>query len=100
MTRCLAVLSLVVAGCASLPGGATQERTYLCDGGRLAAVTFAGEIARVRLANDALELRHESSGSGTRYSSARALLRVKDDEALLMIDGRELGPCQEVKPQS
>jgi hypothetical protein len=27
------------------------------------------------------------------------VLHSKSDEALISIDGRELGPCQEVKPQ-
>jgi membrane-bound inhibitor of C-type lysozyme len=99
MTRYLVAFCLLAAGCAS-PPGATQERTYLCDGGRLAVVAFSGETARVRLANDAFELRRMPSGSGERYSGERAFLRTKEDEALLTVDGRELGPCQEVKTKS
>jgi membrane-bound inhibitor of C-type lysozyme len=96
MIRTIA-LCLALAGCAASPGGGTQERTYLCDGGRLAVVTFSGETVRVRLANDDFELRRATSGSRERYSGARGALHVRDDEALLMIDGRELGPCPEVK---
>jgi membrane-bound inhibitor of C-type lysozyme len=98
MTRYSIAFCLIVAGCASAPGS-TQERTYLCDGGRLAVVAFSGETARVRLASDDFELRRVSSGSGARYSNERAILLTKDDEALLTVDGRELGPCQEVKPK-
>jgi membrane-bound inhibitor of C-type lysozyme len=93
------VSCLAFAGCAASSGG-TQERTYLCDGGRLAVVRFSGETVRVRVANDDLELRRATSGSRERYSGSRGTLHVREDEALLMIDGRELGPCQEVKPQS
>jgi hypothetical protein len=96
MTRTIA-LCLALAGCAASPGGAPQERTYLCDGGRLAAVAFSGETVRVRVANDDFELRRATSGSRERYSGARGTLHVREDEALLMIDGREIGPCQQVK---
>jgi hypothetical protein len=94
MTRTIA-LCLALAGCAASPG--MQERTYLCDGGRLAVVTFSGETVRVRVANDDFELRRATSGSRERYTGARGALHVREDEALLMIDSRELGPCQEVK---
>jgi hypothetical protein len=100
MIRYPVALCLILAGCAASPEGGTQERTYLCDGGRLAAVTLLGETARVRLANDAFELHRQSSQAGERYNGARAVLHIRDDEALLAVDGRELGPCQEVKPQS
>jgi membrane-bound inhibitor of C-type lysozyme len=99
LTRSLLAVLLAAAGCARNTGAPT-ESTYLCDGGRLAAVTFSGDMARVRLANDDLDLKRVPSGSGARYSSERAVLHTKDDEALLTVDGRELGPCQEVKPQS
>ena len=98
MTRCLIVACLLVAGCAAAPGA--REVTYLCGGGRLTAVTFSGETARLRLANDEFELRHEAAASGARYSGPRATLHTKQDEALLTVDGRQLGPCQEVKPKS
>jgi membrane-bound inhibitor of C-type lysozyme len=98
MTRCVIVACLLLAGCAAAPGGA-REVTYLCDGGRLATVTFTAETARVRLANDQFELRHERAASGARYNGARGTLHTKDDEALLTVDGRQLGPCQEVKPK-
>jgi membrane-bound inhibitor of C-type lysozyme len=96
MTRPLIAACLALAGCAAASGSA-QERTYLCDGGRLATISISGDAARVRVANEDLELRHVASASGARYSSPRAILHTKDDEALLAIDGRELGPCQEVK---
>ncbi len=96
MTRFL-LACLALAGCASPPEGV--ERTYLCDGGRLAMVAFSGETARVRVANESFDLWRQGSASGMRYTGARAVLHTKDDEALLAIDGRELGPCQEVKPQ-
>jgi len=99
MTRYLIAACLALAGCAAAPGS-TQERTYLCEGGRMAAISFSGEAARVRLANEDFELRHVPSASGARYSGARGALHTKDDEALLTIDGRELGPCQEVKTKS
>jgi membrane-bound inhibitor of C-type lysozyme len=98
MTRCLIAACLLVAGCATAPGA--REVTYLCGGGRLAAVTFSGETARLRLANDTFELRHEPAASGARYSGPRATLHTKEDEALLTVDGRQLGPCQAVKPKS
>ena len=99
MTRSMIAACLLVAGCAAAPGGA-RDVTYLCDGGRLAVVAFAGETARVRLANDEFELRHERAASGTRYSGPRGTLHTRDDEALLTVDGRQLGPCQEVKRKS
>jgi membrane-bound inhibitor of C-type lysozyme len=99
MTRYLIAACLAFAGCAAAPGNA-QERTYLCEGGRLAVVSFSGDTARVRLANEDFELRQAPSASGARYTGPRASLHTKDDEALLTIDGRELGPCQEVKPKS
>jgi membrane-bound inhibitor of C-type lysozyme len=96
MTRYAFFACLAVAGCAGT-AGAPPQRTYLCEGGRMAAVSFAGESARVRLANEDLELRRTPSASGARYSNERATLHTRDDEALLTLDGRELGPCQEVK---
>ena len=98
MTRCMIAACLLLAGCAATPGGA-REVTYLCEGGRLAAVAFAGDSARVRLASDEFELRHERAASGARYSGPRGSLHTKEDEALLSVDGRQLGPCQEVKPK-
>jgi membrane-bound inhibitor of C-type lysozyme len=99
MIRCLpACVALALAGCAAAPADPLLERTYLCDGGRLAVVTFDEDIARVRLANQDFELRRVPQGSGVRYTNERATLRTREDEALLMVDGRELGPCQEVKP--
>ena len=59
-------------------------------------VSFSGDTARVRLASDSFELQR---ASGTRYTGSRASLHTKDDEALLTVDGRQLGPCQEVKPK-
>jgi membrane-bound inhibitor of C-type lysozyme len=91
------VLYLALAGCAAPPEGV--ERTYLCSGGRLVGVSFAGETARVRLGGEAFDVWRTSSASGTRYKGARAVLHTKDGEALLSIDERELGPCQEVKPR-
>ncbi len=88
----------LAAGCAGT-GGTPPERTYLCDGGRLVAVAFSAETARVRLASDEFELRHERAASGARYSGPRGSLHTKEDEALLTVDGRQLGPCQEVKPK-
>jgi hypothetical protein len=99
MTRYCIAMCLAFAGCAS-PGGSPQERTYLCDGGRLAVVTFSGEAVRVRIGSDDFELRRATSGSRERYSGARGALHVREDEALLMIDGRELGPCQQVKTKT
>jgi membrane-bound inhibitor of C-type lysozyme len=96
MTRWI-IAALLLAGCATAPGN--REVTYLCDGGRLTTVTFSGETARVRLASDDFELRHERAASGARYSGPRGSLHTKEDEALLSVDGRQLGPCQEVKPK-
>lgn len=93
-----ACLALALAGCAGASGGA-REQTYLCDGGRLVVVSYSGDSAQVRLASDSLELQRSPSASGTRYSGARGMLHTKDDEALLTVDGRQLGPCQEVKPK-
>ena len=98
MTRCV-VLCLALAGCAGAPGAA-REVSYLCDGGRLAVVSFSGDIARVRLASDSFDLQLAPGVTGARYSSSRATLHTKDDEALLTVDGRQLGPCQELKPKS
>jgi len=94
----LLLTALLAAGCAGT-AGTPSERTYLCDGGRLAAVAFAGETARVRLAGDAFELRREHAASGARYSGPRGSLHTRQDEALLTVDGRQFGPCQEVKPK-
>jgi len=99
MTRVLLAACLALAGCAGAPGGA-KEAAYLCEGGRMAYAAFSGDSATVRLANDSFELKRERSASGARYGNARATLHTKDDEALLTIDGRQLGPCQEVKPKS
>ena len=98
MTRCV-VLCLALAGCAGAPGAAL-EVSYLCDGGRLAVVSFSGDTARVRLASDSFDLLRAPAASGARYNSSRATLHTKDDEALLTVDGRQLGPCQELKPKS
>jgi len=98
MTKHLIAAGLALAGCAANPGS-PRERTYLCDGGRLVAVSFSGETARLRLASQDFELRRVRAGSGARYGSERASFHAKDDEALLTVDGRELGPCQEVKPK-
>jgi membrane-bound inhibitor of C-type lysozyme len=99
MTRFCLAACLALAGCAGAPGSA-REVTYLCDGGRMAVMTFSGDSARVRLASDTFELQRAQAASGTRYSGARGTLHTKDDEALLTVDGRQLGPCQEVKPKS
>jgi membrane-bound inhibitor of C-type lysozyme len=37
------------------------------------------------------------SASGERYANSRVTLHAKADEALLSLDGRELGPCQQVE---
>ena len=95
MARHAVLCCLVLAGCAAAPEGV--ERTYLCSGGRLVEVSFAGETARVRVGGEAFDVWRTSSGSGARYKGARAVLHTKDDEALLSIDERELGPCQQVK---
>jgi membrane-bound inhibitor of C-type lysozyme len=99
MTRLLLAACLALAGCAAAPGGA-KEVTYLCDGGRLAVVTFSGDSAGVRLANDSFDLQRERVASGVRYSGPRGILHTKGDEALLTVDGRQLGPCDEVKPKA
>jgi len=99
MTRYLFAACIALAACAAAPGDA-KEVTYLCDGGRLATVTFSGDRASVRLANDSFELRHERAASGARYSGPRAALHTKGGEALLTIDGRQVGPCDEVKPKA
>ena|SRR5688572_17394369 len=99
MTRSILVC-LALAGCAGAPATA-REVSYLCDGGRLAVVSFSGDTARVRLASDSFDLqRAPGAFAGVRYNGARASLQTKDDEALLTVDGRQLGPCQEVKPKS
>lgn len=92
-----AAIALLLPGCAAAPEGV--ERTYLCGEGRMANVAFKGETARVRVANEAFDVWRTSSGSGVRYKGPRVVLQTKDDEALIAIDGRELGPCQEVKPK-
>jgi membrane-bound inhibitor of C-type lysozyme len=97
MNKSLVVLLAVLAGCAAAPEGV--ERTYLCSGGRLAEVSFAGETARVRVGGEAFDLWRAESGSGVRYSGSRVALHAKDDEALISLDGSELGPCQEVDPK-
>jgi membrane-bound inhibitor of C-type lysozyme len=96
MNKSLIASCLALAACAGAPGAA-QERSYLCDGGRVAAVSFSGDTARVRLANDEIELKRVPAASGARYTGTRGTLHTKDDEALLTVDRRELGPCQEVK---
>ena len=99
MTRVLLAACLALAGCAGAPGapGGAKEHAYLCGGGRMAYVSYSGDSATVRLANDSFALQRERSASGARYGNARAALHTRDDEALLTVDGRQLGPCQEVK---
>ena len=74
--------------------------TFLCDGGRQGVVAFSGESASLRFASETFELRRAPSASGARYNGVRASVFTKDDEALIEVDGRQLGPCQEVKPKS
>jgi membrane-bound inhibitor of C-type lysozyme len=99
MNKYLPAACLALGACVMHPTKAT-ERAYLCDGGRLAAVSFSGGVARVKLANDEFELRREAAASGERYSGPRGVLHTKEDEALLTVDGRQLGPCQQVKPKA
>jgi membrane-bound inhibitor of C-type lysozyme len=98
ITRWLLACCFTLAGCAGLRD--PLPRTYLCDGGRMAEVTYSGDTARVRITNDNFELTRVAAASGARYRGARGVLHTKDDEALLAVDGRELGPCQQVKPKS
>ena len=97
MTRCLIAACLLLAGCAAAPAG--KEATFLCEGGRQGVVSFAGDNARLGFANETFELKRVPSASGVRYNGVRASLFTKDDEALIEVDGRQLGPCQEVKPR-
>ena len=74
-------------------------KKYLCENGRMAEATFGHQTARVSVLGEAFDLQRMPSASGARYTSNRATLHAKDDEMLLNIDGRQLGPCQEVKPK-
>jgi membrane-bound inhibitor of C-type lysozyme len=70
---------------------------YLCEGGRLADVRFGAQTARVELGDETFDLQRVPSASGERYANSRVTLHAKADEALLSLDGRELGPCQQVE---
>ena len=94
MTRWL-IAGLTLAGCGH---GDMLPQRYLCENGRVADATFGQQTARVSVRGEAFDLQRVPSASGARYTSSRATLHAKDDEMLLSIDGRELGPCQEVKP--
>ena len=96
MTKRMIAACLALAGCAS-GAGEKKELTYLCAGGRLAAVSFSGDGAQLRLGEDSFALQRVPSASGVRYNGVRASLFTKDDEALVEVDGRQFGPCQEVK---
>jgi membrane-bound inhibitor of C-type lysozyme len=89
------IVSLALAACSTLIGG--EDRTYLCEGGRLVATTTSEDAARVRLDGEDFALRRVPSASGVRYAGERAVLHAKADEALVSIDGRELGPCLQVE---
>lgn len=92
----LAALALV--GCSGFGGG--KDVTYLCEGGRLATVSLSEDAARVRLGDEEFPLRRVPAASGARYAGERVVLHTKADEALLSVDGRELGPCQQVEPKN
>jgi len=98
MIRLSIALCLCLAACVGTAD--PLPRTYLCDGGRLAEVTYHPQTAFVRIASESFELNRVPSASGARYSGPRAVLHAKEDEALLTLDGRQLGPCQEVKPKA
>ena len=89
------IACLALAGCSSLTGG--EERTYLCEGGRLVAASISEDAARVRLDGEDFALRRAPSASGARYAGERAVLHTKADEALISVDGRELGPCRQTE---
>jgi len=96
MTRFL-LACLVLAGCAA--AAPKQQHTYLCDGGRQGMVAFSGESALLTFAGESFELRRVPSASGARYNGVRASVFSRDDEALIEVDGQQLGPCQEIKPK-
>jgi membrane-bound inhibitor of C-type lysozyme len=92
------VAAFALTGCSALIGG--EERTYLCEGGRLVATSVSEDAARVRIGGEDFALRRVPSASGARYAGERAVLHTKADEALISLDGRELGPCQQVERQN
>jgi len=89
------IVFLALAGCSTLIGG--EERTYLCEGGRQVAASTTEDAARVRLDGEDFALRRVPSTSGARYAGERAVLHTKADEALVSVDGRELGPCRQTE---
>ena len=88
------VACLALTGCGH---GDMLPIRYLCDNGRIAEATFGHQTARVHVIGETFSLQRVPSASGARYSSSRVALHTKDDEMLLSVDGRQLGPCQEVK---
>jgi membrane-bound inhibitor of C-type lysozyme len=92
--------SFLLFACLTMQGcgiGDVMPKRYLCEGGRLADISFATQTARVDLQSETFDLQRVPSASGERYASARVTLHAKDDEALISVDGRELGPCQQVE---
>jgi len=95
MKRALFITTLALAGCGTFVGG--NDLTYLCDGGRLVPVSVSEDAARVSVDGVDHRLRRVPSGSGARYAGERAVLHTKADEALISVDGRELGPCRQTE---
>jgi hypothetical protein len=89
--------SLALAGCGH---GDMLPKRYLCDAGRTAEASFGRQTARVHVLGETFDLQRTFSASGARYIGNRAEVHAKADEMLLTVDGRQLGPCQEVKPKS
>ena len=68
--------------------------------GRVAEATFGQQTARVHVLGETFSLQRALSASGARFVGSRAEVLTKGDEMLLTVDGRQLGPCHEVKPKS
>ena len=92
-TAFLIATSVVLAGCATFKGDATQRRvTYACNYGPSLTVTYAQATARVESADGTVTLKQRPSGSGFWFESVTHSLRGSGDE-ITYID-RQMAPKQ------
>ena len=90
--------SIVLAGCATFKGDASQRRvTYACNYGPNLTVTYAQATARVESADGTVTLNQRPSNSGFRFESATHSLRGVGDQ-IKYID-RQMAPkeCRAIK---
>lgn len=90
--------SVVLAGCATFEGDASQRRvTYACNYGPNLTVTYANATASVESADGTVTLNQRPSNSGFWFESVTHSLRGTGDE-ITYVD-RQMAPkkCRAIK---